>query len=144
MQLLTYPATLEPGDESGFVVDFRDVPGAVTEGDTPEEALENASDALGLALLACASSGAPLPEPSALADGEVLVAPDAEDALKIAVLDAFRASGLNKSEFARRIGKGETEARRILDPMHRTKIGTIDEVLAVLGRRVVIGFDDAA
>lgn len=144
MLVLSYPATIESGDDEGFVVSFRDVPEAISQGETREEALAEASDALGLALLQYPGLGRPIPPASPARTDEQLVAPDATDSLKIAVLDAFRASGLSKSEFARRIGKGETEARRILDPMHRTKIGTIDEVLATLGRRIVIGFEDAA
>lgn len=144
MQFLTYPATVEPGDEGGFVVSFRDAPGAITEGDTIEEALANARDALGMWLLVSVANGQPVPAASGQADGEFAVSPDAEDALKIAVLDAFRTAGISKSELARRLGKRETEARRILDPMHRTKIGTINEALSVLGRRIVVGFEDAA
>jgi hypothetical protein len=41
-----YPATLNPDQDGGFTVTFRDVPEAITEGDTREEALLRAEDAL--------------------------------------------------------------------------------------------------
>ena len=41
-----FPATLTPDPDGGFTVTFRDVPEAITEGDTREEALLRAEDAL--------------------------------------------------------------------------------------------------
>ena len=97
-----------------------------------------AEEALGLALLTYPQRGLPLPEPEHRSGGLVPVAVAAEDAAKIAVLDAWRASGISKSEFARRIGKDEKEARRILDPMHPTKLPVLTEALRALGRRLVV------
>ena len=37
-----YPATLTPDPDGGFTVTFRDVPEAITEGDTRDEALRRA------------------------------------------------------------------------------------------------------
>ena len=49
--MLAYAATLTPDEEDGgFVVTFRDVPEAITQGDTLDEALHNAADALTVAL----------------------------------------------------------------------------------------------
>jgi antitoxin HicB len=49
--MLTYPATLTPDqDDGGYVVTFRDVPEAITQGEDVEEALRNAADALTVAL----------------------------------------------------------------------------------------------
>jgi predicted RNase H-like HicB family nuclease len=49
--MLAYAATLTPDEEDGgFVVTFRDVPEAITQGGTLDEALHNAADALTVAL----------------------------------------------------------------------------------------------
>ena len=45
-----YPATLTPDANGGFTVTFRDVPEAITEGDSRDEALMRAEDALESAL----------------------------------------------------------------------------------------------
>ena len=45
-----YPAALIPDAQGRFTVTFRDVPEAITEGDTREEALLRAEDALESAL----------------------------------------------------------------------------------------------
>jgi len=52
-----YPAILTPDPEGGFTVTFRDVPEAITEGDTREEALLRAEDALESALAMYIAAG---------------------------------------------------------------------------------------
>ena len=50
--MLQYAAKLTPGlpEEGGYTVTFRDVPEAITEGETLEDALKYAAEALELAL----------------------------------------------------------------------------------------------
>jgi antitoxin HicB len=138
-----FDARLEPDPEGGFVVTFPDVPEAITAGATRAEALANAAEALGLALRGVAALGHDLPKRSRHR-GLVPVAVEAADALKLALVEAFRRSGLTKTEFGRRLGKTETEARRILDPDHPTKIATMQAALAALGKSVVVSVRDAA
>ena len=64
-----------------------------------------------------------------------------EVAAKLALIEAVREAGLSKSEFARRIGKDEKEARRLLDPKHPTKLSTLVAALRELGQRLVIGVE---
>lgn len=45
-----YNALFTPAEEGGYIVVFPDVPGAMTQGETMEEAYEMAFDALGLML----------------------------------------------------------------------------------------------
>jgi antitoxin HicB len=138
-----FDARLEPDPEGGFVVTFPDVPEAITAGETREEALANATEALGLALRGIASLTSSLPK-RGRHRGLVPVAVEAADALKLALIEAFRQSGLTKTEFGRRLGKTETEARRILDPDHATKIATMQAALSSLGKSVVISVRSAA
>jgi antitoxin HicB len=143
MRTFTYKAVVEPGDRKGVaVVTFPDVPEAITEGRGETDALKEAEDALGVALLSYPLRGLPLPKPRARTGRPVTVAP--EVAAKLAVLEAFAASGMSKSELARRLGVSENEARRILDPLHATKLPRLAEALAVLGRRLVVGVEDVA
>ena len=86
----------------------------------------------------------PLPAPRASGSGLTPIAVDPATALKLAVIDAFRASGLNKSELARRIGRAENEARRILDPDHPTKLQLLGAALSALGKDIVVTVRDAA
>ena len=99
-----------------------------------------AADALGVALLIYIEQDRRLPEPG---QGDSMIAPDADIAAKIAVIESFKAAGISQSELARRMGKDEKEARRILDPNHATKLPLLAEALAVLGKRLVIGLEAA-
>ncbi len=143
MRTFVYRARFEPGDERGIVVTFPDVPEAITQGDDMADARAQAEEALGLALLTYPQRGLPLPEPVHMQEGLVPVAVAAEDAAKLAVLDAFRTAGISKAEFARRLGKDEREVRRILDPMHPTKLPALAAALRALGQRLVIGVEAA-
>lgn len=64
--LKVYPAIIH--DDGGFWVEFPDLPGCNTEGETLEDALANASEALGLYLVALDEDGAPFPVPSNLSE----------------------------------------------------------------------------
>ena len=99
-------------------------------------------EALGLALRGYPYEERDIPPPKARRGVPVTVG--AEDALKIAVISAFREAGISKSEFARRLGRAENEARRILNPDHATKLGLMQDALAALGKEVVITVKDAA
>lgn len=143
MRTYTYRALLESGDRAGVqVVTFPDVPEAITEGVDRADALREAGDALGVALLSYPLRGLALPKSRAKAGTPVTVAADV--AAKLAVLEAFAASGLSKSELSRRLGVSENEARRILDPMHATKLPRLVQALAALGKRLVVGVEEAA
>jgi antitoxin HicB len=143
LRTYTYRALIEPGARKGVVVvTFPDVPEAITEGHEEVRALKEAEDALGVALLSYLMRGLPLPNPRARSRRAITVAADV--AAKLAVLEAFGASGISKSELARRLGVSENEARRILDPMHATKLPRLAEALAVLGKRLVVGVEEAA
>lgn len=135
--LYAFPVTLTSEDGT-VIVRFRDLPEAITEGPTRAEALEAAVECLDVALLFRVKDGEAIPEPSAARQDEVAVAPSPAVAAKLALIAAFAESGLARAELARRLGVGETEARRMLDPNHPTKIDRLDKALRVLGRRLVV------
>jgi antitoxin HicB len=51
---------------------------------------------------------------------------------------------MRNTELARRLGVSETVVRRMLDPKHDTKPARIQAALNALGKRIVVGFEDAA
>lgn len=139
-----YAASLEPDPDGGFVVTFPDVPEAITHGQDRAEAIASASEALGLALRGVLLDERPLPQPRTTGEGLVPVAVSPETALKLAVIEAFREADISKSELARRLGRIETEARRILDPDHATGLSLLKSALAALGKTVIIEVRNAA
>lgn len=141
----TYPAKLTPDEtDGGYVVTFRDVPEAVTQGEDVQDALSQAADALEEAVAGRLRLGDEIPSPSAPRDGEMLVPVPALTAAKAALYLALRQEGLTKSELAARLGCDEKEVRRLLDPRHRSKLPRIQAALAVLGRRVALRLLDEA
>ena len=63
---------------------------------------------------------------------ELITQGDNRDA---ALFLAMREQDVNQSELARRLGVGEQEARRLLDPRHGTKIPALEHALHLLGKR---------
>lgn len=139
-----YSAALTPDEGGGYVVTFRDLPEIITQGDTTEEALEEAGDALEEAIAARIRLKEDIPVPSKPTKGEMLVELPVETASKAALYYAIRESGLTKVQLATRLGCDEKEVRRLLDPRHPSKLPRIEAALNALGKKLVIGLDDAA
>src|SRR5438309_12052060 len=97
-----YPAALISDRDGGFTVTFRDVPEAITEGDTREEALLRAEDALESALAMYIAAKEPLPAASPAEAGEEMVPLSALGMAKTALYDAMREQGVGRAELARR------------------------------------------
>src|SRR5258706_14995355 len=95
-----YPAALTPDPDGGFTVTFRDVPEAITEGDSREEALLRAEDALESALAMYVMAKKPLPAPSGAQPGEGMVPLSALGMAKAALYEAMREQGVGRAELA--------------------------------------------
>jgi antitoxin HicB len=145
MRTYSYAAEFEPGDRRGvIVVSFPDVPEAITQGDDLVDARAQAEEALGLALLSYPARSLPLPKAKAKGKRLAMIAVAPDVAAKLAVLEAFADAKISKSELARRMDKDEKEIRRILDPKHPTKLPAMVDALRALGKRLVIGIEEAA
>jgi predicted RNase H-like HicB family nuclease len=59
-----FPAVFEAGESKAYVVSFPDLPGCYTQGDTLEEALRMAREALELHLYSMEEEGDRIPEPT--------------------------------------------------------------------------------
>src|SRR5437762_13769443 len=105
-----YPATLTPDPDGGFTVTFRDVPEAITEGDSRDEALMRAESALESALAMYIAAKEPLPKPSAAKRGEVMVPLSALGMAKTALYDAMREQKEIGRASCRERGKRERRA----------------------------------
>ncbi|MFP4171979.1 MAG: type II toxin-antitoxin system HicB family antitoxin [Candidatus Hydrogenedentota bacterium] len=62
MKELTYTIVLEPAEEGGYNVSVPALPGCFTQGETYEEALAMAEDAIKLWLETLAADGQPIPQ----------------------------------------------------------------------------------
>lgn len=140
---MIYTAKFEP-DEDGWLVTFPALPEAITGGATRAAARENALDGLEVTLLTYAKDGRDLPV-DIPADGDVeKIVPSAQVVAKVAFMEAFRRSGLSRVALAKRLGKGENEVRRMLDPYYGSKLPQLDAGMRALGKHFVISVEDAA
>ena len=61
METFTYTIRLEPAEEGGYTVTVPELPAIVTEGDTYEEALSMAQDAISAYIGSLVQDGRPIP-----------------------------------------------------------------------------------
>ena len=144
MTRFVYPVRLSPDEGGGVLVEFPDFDFAISQGDDVADALIQARDCLEEALAICIDDGLDIPEPSS-PDGDwvTTVAPGAVIAAKAALYEAVTATaGLTKVALAARLGLGEKEVRRMLDPRYATKIPALERALAALGKRLEITVND--
>ena len=139
---LSYPVDLSPDAGGRIVARVSDVAGCVTDGSDRAEALTEAADALEEALAAAMTGREEIPLPGSFND-RPLVSPGAVMAAKVALYIAMRESKATNVSLATRLGCAESEVRRMLDPKHPTKIGRLEQALAVFGRRMVITVEAA-
>jgi len=140
-----YPASLlREENGKGFHVRFQDLPEALTGGNDLEDTLMQAADCLAEALAGRIVRGDAIPAPSRLKRGQYPIGVPLYLAPKLALYLAMRESRMRNTELAKRLGVSETVVRRMLDPKHSTKPERIQAALAALGKRIVIGFEDAA
>jgi len=133
----SFPARLLVEDD-GVTVTFRDVPPAITCGETRAEALSEAEDCLDAAIAAMIESGDPLPMPSPPEPGEVLVPVPVLMAAKLALHQAMRARGLaGPEDLARVLGCGVKAAARLLDPEHPSRIDDVVQAVRATGGPVL-------
>ncbi|MCC8379064.1 type II toxin-antitoxin system HicB family antitoxin [Xenorhabdus sp. PB30.3] len=135
---MRYPVTLEPVEEGGYFVSFPDIPEALTQGETREEALEMALDALITSFEFYFEGSENIPLPSPVDEQGDYVDVPLSVASKVLMLNAFVDSKLTQTELARRMGVKRQEITRIFDLKHATKIDTIGKVIESLGYNLTL------
>jgi antitoxin HicB len=138
-----YPYELTAQPEGGFTVTFPDVPEAITQGETEEEAAEMAEDALVTALSFYTDDAQPLPDPSPAAGRKIAHVPPLV-AAKLMLHDAMITGGVSNVDLARRLGVDEKIVRRLRDPLYKSRIDRVDKALRALGKRIEVTVRETA
>ena len=140
-----YPASFLPEKKGkGFHVRFPDLPEALTCGDDLADTFVQAADCLAEAIAGRIARGDKIPVPSKAKRGQHFIGVPLYIATKLALYLAMRERRMPNTELAKRLGVSETVIRRMLNPKHDTKPEKIQAALLALGKRVVVGFEDAA
>jgi antitoxin HicB len=145
MEQFVYPARFTPDTrEGGFVVTFVDLPEAITQGETIEEASQEAADCLEEAIANRIVTGLPIPPPSRTKRGQYAIPVAAQTAAKAALYIALQETQITKADLAKRLQCDEKEVRRLLDPRHPSKLPRLEAALASVGHRLIVSLQSAA
>lgn len=140
--MLAYPARFTP-EGRGFVVTFPDIPEGITDGDSEEEAMEFAVDAIETMLSEYIKRRREIPPPGKFRGkyARLVVLPFVSEA-KIRLYEAMRQAGMRKADLARRLKWQKSQVDRLLDLTHRSRLDQIEEALAVLDKRLAVQVED--
>ena len=144
--MTTYPAHFEADRQAGgYVVTFPDFRYGVTQGETLEEANEMAQDLLACLLSDLIEDGKELPKPTKRRGRQYRpVSLPGLQSTKVALYQAFRASGMRKSEFAARMGIPKSNLDRLFDLDHQSRFDQLETAFAALNKHVWVEVRDAA
>jgi antitoxin HicB len=133
-----YPVKVRRSGQT-FLVKFPDLPEALTEGATREEAMENAFDCLEEAVASRIAGHEDIPKPGFLKDGFApAVALSALMSAKAALYLARREAGLSNVQLAKRLGLDERQVRRLQDPATSSRLPEIERAIDALGQRLEV------
>lgn len=135
---MKYPATFTVAPEGGYVVTFRDIPEAITQGDTLEEATEMAVDCLLTAMDFYFEDAREVPLPSRLKAQDHSIELPVSVAAKVLLLNLMLVQKIKPAELARRLDTTPQNVNRLVDLHHVTKIDMIQQAMQALGKSIEV------
>lgn len=134
---MKFPVTLTPDEtDDGFVVTFRDIPEAITQGEKREGALAMALEALEVAMEFYFEDKRSVPMPSKLKRGELAVELPPSLSAKILLLNEMIKQNIRPAELARRLKTTPQEVNRLTNLRHTSRIDGIADALHAMGRHL--------
>jgi antitoxin HicB len=120
------------------LVTFPDIPEAITQGKTREEAMGAAVSALETALDFYFEDSRPVPMPSRLKKGQAYVELPPSLSAKVLLLNEMIVRRVRPAELARRLQTTPQEVNRLTNLRHTSKIDGIAQALAALGKTLEV------
>ena len=137
--MLAYPVTLSPDKNAGgFVVTFVDIPEAITQGETVDEAMKMAAEALETAMDFYFEDKRAVPMPSPPKRRQRVVELPVSLAAKVLLLNEMIHQQVRPAELARRLATTPQEVTRLTSLRHTSKIDRIAGALKALGKTLEI------
>jgi len=134
-----YPAIFEYGkSDKRYTVHFPDLPEAITEGETLEEASFNASEVLTLTLEGRVDEGIDIPRPSRQKNAK-LIAPSAR--AQAALLLRWAQGDHTIAEMARALNTSWPAVARLEDLHHWPNLRQLERAAATIGYRLIISLE---
>jgi antitoxin HicB len=141
MVVLQYPAVLEKDDNDTWLVTFPDFDDAVTFGETREEALGHAVDALETVIISRMKHKLDIPAASEVR-GRPLVSIPPLTAAKALLYKELREQNVSIRQLAQKLRCEYPVAHRLLDVSRKTQVNEIAKAFQALGERVIIGVEE--
>ncbi len=136
---MKFPVTLTPDEaDGGFVATFQDIPEAITQGETVEEALAMAQEALETAMEFYFEDKRAIPVPSKPKRGQHVIDLPASLSAKVLLLNEMVTQKIRPAELARRLNTTPQEVNRLTNLRHTTRIDGIAAALQAMGRQLEI------
>ena len=136
--MLSYSALIEQDENKKYIVTFRDIPEAITCGDTLEEARIMATDALLTALEFYFEDRRLIPMPTKAEKGEELIGLPPIAVAKILLLNELIKQNVSNSELASRMHTTSAYIHKLIHLNYAVKIDMIDAALNQLGKQLEI------
>jgi antitoxin HicB len=134
---MRYPVEVQP-DGRFFTVAFPDIPEALTQGETREQALRAAEDALNTALEFYFDENRLVPAPSPGLSGQTFVELAPSVAAKVLLLNEMIRQQVRPAELARRLNTTPQQVNRLTSIHHRSRIDGIAAALKTLGKTLEV------
>jgi len=140
---ILYPARIKyDRSDKRYTIQFLDLKEAISEAESLEEALFNASEVLTLTLEGRLDEHMELPKPSKRKSKYIhQIAPSAR--VQAALLFRFAKGKHTKAEIARALGTSWPSIARLEDPHHWPSLRQLERVAAVLGQKLIISLESA-
>ncbi len=137
--MLAYPVKLTPDKRAGgFVVTFPDIPEAITQAETVDEALAMGADALESAMDFYFGDKRPVPMPSTPKRRQHVVELPVSLSAKVLLLNEMLRQKVRPAELARRLSTTPQEINRLTNLRHASKIDGIAIAMKALGKTLEI------
>lgn len=132
--MFNYPAKFAKDADGGYSVTFRDIPEAVSQGDTLAEAKAAAADALVTAMDFYFEDNRQVPKASKVQKDEEFVELPVSVATKVQLLNTMIENRYRPIDLAKAMGMKPQEINRIINVKHATKIDTIAAAFRAMGK----------
>lgn len=129
-----FPAKLTPTEDDFYIVTFRDIPEAITQGESRQAAKVMAKDALLTSLEFYFEDNRLIPSPSTPIAGEEIILLPASIWAKVLLLNTMVETRIKQKDLAQSLGVKPQEITRMLNLRHATKIDQIQRAISALGK----------
>ena len=137
-----YPAQITfDKNDNRFFVQFPDIPEAITERESEEEAFFNASEVLTLAIEGRLEEGIEVPQPSQCIKHQKFISPSVRAQASLLIRWAKLSGDHTTSEIARSLNTSWPAVSRLEDPKHWPSLRQLEKVANVLGQQLIISME---